>query len=140
VPELKPIERSMPRGPVDHQNCAFEEFPGIQACLPPTTCELPEFVTMAAPANTLQILASIWIKTSGGRIGGRPQLTMAEGSADTSSIKVAQTQLNQGLIQNLPSESVNAALSSILTLATPGVAADSNGVFHLLGEHAEPPT
>lgn len=65
---------------------------------------------------------------------------MAEGSADTSSIKVAQTQLNQGLIQNLPSESVNAALSSILTLATPGVAADSNGVFHLLGEHAEPPS
>ena len=39
--------------------------------------------------------------------------------------------------ENLPSESVNAALSSILTLATPGVAADSNGVFHPLGEHAE---
>ena len=32
---------------------------------------------------------------------------------------------------------MNAALSSILTLATPGVAADSNGVFHPLGEHAE---
>jgi hypothetical protein len=32
---------------------------------------------------------------------------------------------------------VNAQLSSILTLATPGVAADSNGVFHPLGEHAE---
>lgn len=65
------------------------------------------------------------------------QVTVAEGSADTSSINVAQTQLNRGLLQNLPSESVNAALSSILTLATPGVAADSNGVFHPLGEHAE---
>jgi hypothetical protein len=65
------------------------------------------------------------------------QVTVAEGPADTSSINVAQTQLNQGLIQNLPSESVNARLSSILTLATPGVAADSNGVFHPLGEHAE---
>ena len=65
------------------------------------------------------------------------QITVAEGAADTSSINVAQTQLNQGLIQNLPSESVNAQLSSILTLATPGVAADSNGVFHPLGEHAE---
>ena len=65
------------------------------------------------------------------------QVTVAEGSADTNSINVAQTQLNRGLIQNLPSESVNAALSSILTLATPGVAADSNGVFHPLGEHAE---
>ena len=65
------------------------------------------------------------------------QVTVAEGAADTSSINVAQTQLNQGLIHNLPSESVNAQLSSILTLATPGVAADSNGVFHPLGEHAE---
>jgi len=65
------------------------------------------------------------------------QVTVAEGPADTSSINVAQTQLNQGLMQNLPSESVNARLSSILTLATPGVAADSNGVFHPLGEHAE---
>jgi hypothetical protein len=65
------------------------------------------------------------------------QVTVAEGSADTGSINVAQTQVGQGLIQNLPSESVNAALSSILTLATPGVAADSNGVFHPLGEHAE---
>jgi hypothetical protein len=65
------------------------------------------------------------------------QVTVAEGTADTSSINVWQTQVNQGLIQNLPSESVNARLSSILTLATPGVAADSNGVFHPLGEHAE---
>jgi hypothetical protein len=65
------------------------------------------------------------------------QVTVAEGAADTTSINVAQTQVSQGLIQNLPSESVNAALSSILTLATPGVAADSNGAFHPLGEHAE---
>ena len=65
------------------------------------------------------------------------QVTVAEGSADISSLNVAQTQVGSGLLQNLPSESVNAALSSILTLATPGVAADSNGVFHPLGEHAE---
>ena len=65
------------------------------------------------------------------------QVTVVEGAADVSSLNVAQTQIGTGLINNLPSESVNAALSSILTLATPGVAADSNGVFHPLGEHAE---
>jgi Carboxypeptidase regulatory-like domain len=65
------------------------------------------------------------------------QVTVAEGSADVGSLNVAQTQVGAGLLHNLPSESVNAALSSILTLATPGVAADSNGVFHPLGEHAE---
>lgn len=65
------------------------------------------------------------------------QVTVVEGVADVSSLNVAETQIGTGLIANLPSESVNAALSSILTLATPGVAADSNGVFHPLGEHAE---
>jgi len=65
------------------------------------------------------------------------QVTVAEGNADTGSLNVAETKIGEGLIHNLPSESVNAALSSILTLATPGVAADSNGVFHPLGEHAE---
>ena len=65
------------------------------------------------------------------------QVTVVEGTADVASLNVAQTQIGTGLIENLPSESVNAALSSILTLATPGVAADSNGVFHPLGEHAE---
>jgi hypothetical protein len=65
------------------------------------------------------------------------QVTVAEGSADAGSLNVSQTQVGGGLLHNLPSESVNAALSSVLTLATPGVAADSNGVFHPLGEHAE---
>jgi hypothetical protein len=65
------------------------------------------------------------------------QVTVVEGAADIGTLNVAQTQIGTGLIDNLPSESVNAALSSILTLATPGVAADSNGVFHPLGEHAE---
>jgi Carboxypeptidase regulatory-like domain len=65
------------------------------------------------------------------------QVTVAAGAADVASLNVAQTRLGSKLIEDLPSESVNAALSSILTLATPGVAADSNGVFHPLGEHAE---
>jgi Carboxypeptidase regulatory-like domain len=65
------------------------------------------------------------------------QVTVAEGAANAGSLNVAETEVSQGLIQNLPTESVNAALSSILTLATPGVAADSNGGFHPLGEHAE---
>ena len=51
------------------------------------------------------------------------QVTVAEGAADAASLNVAETKIGAGLMQNLPSESVNAALSSILTLATPGVAA-----------------
>ena len=36
----------------------------------------------------------------------------------------------------LPLESQSSSLSSLVTLASPGVAADSNGLFHGLGDHA----
>jgi Carboxypeptidase regulatory-like domain len=85
-------------------------------------------VHSAQPAN---LMISLSVEAA------NQQVTVVEGSADVGSLNVAQTQIGTGLIENLPSESVNAALSSILTLATPGVAADSNGVFHPLGEHAE---
>ena len=81
--------------------------------------------------ESLHLIVSLNVETAA------QQVTVAEGSADLGSVNVAQTQVGPGLIANLPSESVNAALSSILTLTTPGVAADSNGVFHPLGEHAE---
>ena len=45
--------------------------------------------------------------------------------------------LDRQLIDTLPSESASAGLSSLVTLTVPGVAADSNGGFHPLGEHAE---
>jgi hypothetical protein len=47
------------------------------------------------------------------------------------------TTLDRQTIDALPSDSVSSGLSSLITLASPGVAADSNGVFHPLGEHAE---
>ena len=39
------------------------------------------------------------------------------------------------IVDRLPSEFL--PLSSLVTLATPGIAADSNGLFHGLGDHAE---
>lgn len=47
------------------------------------------------------------------------------------------TRVDRRLIETLPSESLSSGLSSMLTLTAPGVAADSNGGFHPLGEHAE---
>src|SRR5207253_4595318 len=70
-------------------------------------------------------------------LAAREEVTVVEEASDPASLNVAQTRFSAGLIEKLPSESVNAAMSSVLTLTTPGVAADSNGVFHPLGEHAE---
>lgn len=40
-------------------------------------------------------------------------------------------------IDRMPTQSVNSPFSSLITMTTPGVSADSNGSFHPLGDHAE---
>jgi hypothetical protein len=46
------------------------------------------------------------------------------------------TDIDRGQFQKLPLESQSSSLSSLVTLSSPGVAADSNGLFHGLGDHA----
>ena len=47
------------------------------------------------------------------------------------------TDIDRSLIQEMPVENPSSSVSSIVTLATPGIAADSNGLFHGLGDHAD---
>ncbi|HEV7396895.1 MAG TPA: carboxypeptidase-like regulatory domain-containing protein, partial [Pyrinomonadaceae bacterium] len=49
---------------------------------------------------------------------------------------VGHTDVDRGLFDKIPLESQSSSLSSLVTLASPGVAADSNGLFHGLGDHA----
>jgi hypothetical protein len=46
------------------------------------------------------------------------------------------TDIDRAAFEKLPLESQSSSLSSLVTLASPGVAADSNGLFHGLGDHA----
>ena len=45
------------------------------------------------------------------------------------------TDVDRGLFDKIPQESASSSVSSLVTLATPGVAADSNGLFHGMGDH-----
>ena len=47
------------------------------------------------------------------------------------------TDVDRNLFSKLPLESASSDVSSLITLVTPGIAADSNGLFHGLGDHAE---
>jgi hypothetical protein len=47
------------------------------------------------------------------------------------------TDVDQGLINRLPLESSSSSVTSLVTLVSPGVAADSNGNMHGLGDHAQ---
>ena len=47
------------------------------------------------------------------------------------------TDVERQLFAKMPLESQSSSLSSLVTLSSPGIAADSNGLFHGMGDHAE---
>ena len=70
------------------------------------------------------------------QIGAAAQNITVTGSDLVESGTTLHTDLDRALIDKLPLESQSSGLSSLVTLASPGVAADSNGLFHGLGDHA----
>lgn len=71
------------------------------------------------------------------QLGAATTSVTVEGSADlVENDPTTHTDVDRELFDKLPLESASSSLSSLVTLATPGVAADSNGLFHGLGDHA----
>jgi hypothetical protein len=50
---------------------------------------------------------------------------------------VTHTDVDRGLFDKVPLESASSSLTSLVMLTAPGVAEDSNGLMHGLGDHAE---
>jgi len=61
----------------------------------------------------------------------------AKGADLIENTPISHTDVDRQLFDKLPLESQSSSLSSLVTLASPGVVADSNGLFHGLGDHAE---
>ncbi len=65
-------------------------------------------------------------------------VTVTSNTADVlENTSTSHTDVDQSLITRLPVRSVGSGLSDVVTLAAPGVVADSNGFFHPLGDHAQ---
>ena len=70
-----------------------------------------------------------------------------EGSSTTVSVEApadltendpnSHTDIDRSMIQRMPIDSASSQLSAIVTTLSPGVAADSNGLLHGLGDHNE---
>jgi len=69
-------------------------------------------------------------------VGQASTVVEVTGTAMVESDSTFHTDVDRGLFNKLPLESQSSSLSSLVTLASPGVAADSNGLFHGLGDHA----
>jgi len=61
----------------------------------------------------------------------------ANGSDLVETESTFHTDVDRGLFQRLPLESASSSVTSLITLTSPGVAADSNGNMHGLGDHAQ---
>ena len=71
------------------------------------------------------------------KIGAATTTVIVEGAQDLiENDPTTHTDIDRALFDKLPLESQSSSLSSLVTLASPGVSADSNGLFHGLGDHA----
>jgi len=71
------------------------------------------------------------------QVSGASQTVTVEGTGDlVEDDPTFHTDVDRDEFTKVPLESQSSTLSSLVTLTTPGVAADSNGLFHGLGDHA----
>jgi hypothetical protein len=68
--------------------------------------------------------------------GSSAVVTVEAGSDLVENDPTGHTDVDRKLFDKIPLESQSSSVSSLVTLASPGVAADSNGLFHGLGDHA----
>ncbi len=105
----------------------------------------PYHLTVAAPgfANYVQdveVRSAVEVRLSIklGIAKSQESVTVEAGPEDIlENTPIFHTDVDRGLIEKLPLESASSSVSSLVILASPGVAADSNGLFHGLGDHAE---
>src|SRR6202171_3043761 len=103
----------------------------------------PYHMTVTAPGFA-QTAQDVEIRSALG-VNVKVSLTVAS-SSDTVTVEagadlvendpIGHTDVDRGLFDKIPLESPASSVSSLVTLAAPGVAADSNGLFHGLGDHA----
>ncbi len=103
----------------------------------------PYHMTVTAPGFA-QTAQDVEIRSALG-VNVKVNLTVAT-SSDTVTVEagadlvendpIGHTDVDRGLFDKIPLESQSSSVSSLVTLAAPGVAADSNGLFHGLGDHA----
>jgi len=73
------------------------------------------------------------------KVSGSSEVVTVESTAEDllENTSTFHTDVDRGLFDKMPLESRSSSLSSLVTLASPGIAADSNGLFHGMGDHAE---
>src|SRR6185312_15241510 len=109
--------------------------------VPPNTYSLTATATGFTTARqTLNVRSSVPISvTIPLSVGAATEsVTVTSGGNDVlENIPTSHTDVDQGLIERLPMRSPGSGLSDVVTMAAPGVVAESNGMFHPLGDQSQ---
>src|SRR5579862_9105256 len=92
------------------------------------------YVQDVEPRSSVPVTVSVKLQIAGSSTSVTVE---AEGGDLIENDPTFHTDVDKNLFDKLPLESQSSSVSSLVTLATPGIAADSNGLFHGLGDHAE---
>jgi Carboxypeptidase regulatory-like domain len=113
---------------------AFTNVPFNPYHLTVTAEGFTSYVQDVEPRSAVPVSVSIALKVSGSVTSVTVE---AEGEDLVENDSTFHTDVDKSLFEKLPLESQSSSVSSLVTLSTPGIAADSNGLFHGLGDHAE---
>ncbi|HEX3820466.1 MAG TPA: TonB-dependent receptor [Candidatus Sulfotelmatobacter sp.] len=92
------------------------------------------YVQDVEPRSSVPVTVPIALQVT----GSKTVVTVEEKGGDLiENDPTFHTDVDKELFDKLPLESASSSVSSLVTLSTPGIAADSNGLFHGLGDHAE---
>jgi hypothetical protein len=69
--------------------------------------------------------------------GSVTQVTVEAGGDLVENDSTFHSDIDRNSFEKIPLESSTSGVSALITQSTPGIAADSNGLFHGLGDHAE---
>jgi hypothetical protein len=112
---------------------AFTNIPFNNYHLKVTAGGFADYVQDVEPRSSVPVSVPITLKVS----GSSTSVTVEAGGDLIENDPIGHTDADKGAFDRLPLESASSSLSSAITLYTPGIAADSNGLFHSFGDHAE---
>ncbi len=119
--------RSDTQGNVEFDNVPFNNYHVTANASGFQTIEQSVDVRSAVPID-LKFTLKVGAATTSVTVEAGAELVEAD--------PTTHTDIDRSLFDRLPLESQSSSLSSLVTLASPGIAADSNGLFHGLGDHA----
>jgi len=132
---INPVSRYQRKTTTDAEGkFRFPNVPFNPYHLSVTAAGFSDFSQDADVRSVVTLTLSIDMKVA----GANTTVTVeSEGSDLVETESTPHTDVDRELFGKMPLESPSSSVSSLVTLASPGVVADSNGLFHGLGDHAE---